>query len=73
MPWPAVHGRRLDERLTQQAHERRHLDEGRVRFVQRERFKGLLLPLLSKMLDGETRRGFEEMNRPLKLRVVSAA
>ena len=39
------------------------LDEGRVRFVQRERFKGLLLPFLSKMLDGDTRRGFNEMNR----------
>jgi hypothetical protein len=37
------------------------LVEGRVRFVQRERFGGLLLPLLSKMLDGDTRRGFEEM------------
>ena len=48
------------------------LDEGRVRFVQRERFGGLLLPLLSKMLDGDTRRGFEEMNRALKLRAESA-
>ncbi len=49
------------------------LGEGRVRFVQRERFGGLLLPLLSKMLDGDTRRGFEEMNRALKLRSESAA
>ena len=49
------------------------LVEGRVRFVQRERFGGLLLPLLSKMLDGDTRRGFEEMNRALKLRSESAA
>ncbi len=48
------------------------LDERRVRFVQRERFKGLLLPFLSKMLDGDTRRGFEEMNRALKLRAESA-
>ena len=48
------------------------LGEGRVRFVQRERFGGLLVPLLSKMLDGETRRGFEEMNRTLKLRAESA-
>jgi hypothetical protein len=44
------------------------LGEGRVRFIQRERFGGLLLPLLWKMLDRETRRGFEEMNRALKLR-----
>jgi hypothetical protein len=47
------------------------LGDGRVRFVQRERFGGLLLPLLSKMLDRDTRRGFEEMNRALKLRTGS--
>ena len=44
------------------------LGEGRVQFVQRERFGGLLLPLLWKILEKETRRGFEEMNRALKLR-----
>ena len=49
------------------------LGEGRVRFVQRERVGGLLLPLLSKMLDRDTRRGFEEMNQALKLRSESAA
>jgi len=49
------------------------LSEGRVRFIQRERFGGLLLPFPSKMLDGDTRRGFEEMNRALKLRSESAA
>ena len=48
------------------------LGEGHVRFVQRERFKGLLLPFLSKMLDGDIQRGFEEMNRALKLRAESA-
>ena len=47
------------------------LAEKRVRFLRRERFRGLLLPLLSKMLDGDTRRGFEEMNRALKLRAES--
>jgi hypothetical protein len=47
------------------------LGGGRVRFIQRERFGGLLVPLLAKMLDGETRRGFEEMNRALKLRCES--
>ena len=47
------------------------LGEGRVRFVQRERFGGLLVPLLSKMLDGDTRHGFEEMNRALKVRAES--
>jgi hypothetical protein len=48
------------------------LGEGRVRFIQRERFGGLLLPLLSKMLDRDIRRGFEEMNQALKLRAESA-
>jgi hypothetical protein len=45
------------------------LGEGRVRFVQQERFGGLLL---WKVLDGDTRRGFEEMNRALKVRAESA-
>jgi hypothetical protein len=47
------------------------LGEGHVRFVQRELFGGFLLLFLSKMLDGDTRRGFEEMNRALKLRAES--
>jgi hypothetical protein len=49
------------------------LSEGRVRFVQQERFGGLLVPFLSKMLDRDTRRGFEEMNQALKLRSESVA
>jgi hypothetical protein len=48
------------------------LDEGRVRFAQRERFGGLLVPFLSKMLDRDIRRGFEEMNRALKRLAESA-
>ena len=44
------------------------LEENRVRFVQREVFKGLLVPLLARSLDNNTRRGFEEMNRALKER-----
>src|ERR687897_2709530 len=44
------------------------LEENRVRFVQREAFKGLLVPLLARSLDNNTRRGFEEMNRALKER-----
>ena len=39
-----------------------------VRFVQRERFTGVLVPLLFKLLERDTRRGFEEMNRALKTR-----
>jgi len=44
------------------------LGEDRVRFIQSERFGGLFLTLLKKMLDRDTRHGFEEMNRALKLR-----
>jgi hypothetical protein len=37
-----------------------------VRFVQRERFSGLLVPLLAKSLDKGTRAAFEAMNRAIK-------
>lgn len=40
-----------------------------VRFIQEEDFRGLLVPLLWKKLDSETRRGFEDLNRALKQRV----
>ncbi|MGH3088719.1 MAG: SRPBCC family protein [Rubrobacteraceae bacterium] len=42
---------------------------GRTRFVQGEKFNGLLVPFLWKSLDADTRHGFEEMNRALKQRV----
>ena len=42
------------------------LAENRVRFVQREIFTGILVPLFAHELDTDTRRGFEEMNRALK-------
>lgn len=44
------------------------LGEGRLRFVQREKFRGLLVPLIWKSLDTNTRAGFEAMNRALKER-----
>jgi hypothetical protein len=44
------------------------LEANRVRFVQREIFTGLLVPLLARGLDSNTRRGFEEMNQALKIR-----
>ena len=44
------------------------LEAGSVRFVQREIFTGLLVPLFMRWLEKDTRRGFEEMNRALKLR-----
>lgn len=42
--------------------------EGRVRFVQAEVFRGLLLPLLWKSLNRDTRAGFAAMNQALKTR-----
>jgi hypothetical protein len=48
------------------------LEENRVRFVQREAFKGLLVPLFARSLETNTQRGFEEMNRALKERAETA-
>src|SRR5215204_1252878 len=45
------------------------LEENRVRFVQSEVFKGVLVPLFARSLDKNTLRGFEEMNGALKERV----
>ena len=44
------------------------LGANRVRFVQREIFTGLLVPLFMRWLHTETLRGFEEMNHALKKR-----
>jgi hypothetical protein len=44
------------------------LGEHRVRFVQSEVFRGLLVPLFARSLDDNTKRGFEEMNHALKVR-----
>lgn len=43
-------------------------DNGTTTFVQREVFKGLLVPFLSRMLDTDTRMSFERMNESLKQR-----
>ena len=48
------------------------LHENRIRFVQREAFKGLLVPLFARGLEANTRRGFEQMNGALKERAESA-
>jgi hypothetical protein len=45
------------------------LEADRVRLVQRERFRGILVPLVWRTLDRDTRRGFEAMNQALKQRV----
>jgi hypothetical protein len=49
------------------------LGANRVRFVQHEIFTGLLVPLLARGLDTDTRRGFEEMNQALKVRAEQSA
>jgi hypothetical protein len=49
------------------------LGTNRVLFVQREIFTGLLVPLFAKQLDTDTQRGFEELNRALKIWAEQAA
>jgi hypothetical protein len=44
------------------------ITENHVLFIQREVFKGLLVPLFARQLDMETRNGFIEMNQALKER-----
>lgn len=39
---------------------------GTTTFKQSEKFKGILVPLLKKQLDYNTRKGFEQMNNKLK-------
>ena len=46
----------------------REIDEGKTKFVHCENFKGLLLPMLWKMLNTKTIKGFELMNTALKAR-----
>jgi hypothetical protein len=46
---------------------------GRSRFLHWERFSGLLVPLLKRMLDGSTRAGFVAMNQALKARAEATA
>jgi len=40
--------------------------DGTTTFIQAERFKGILVRMLSKMLDGSTLNGFHAMNQKLK-------
>jgi hypothetical protein len=49
------------------------LDEKGVRFVQHEKFTGLLVPFMAKSLDKDTKSGFEAMNRALKERAEKGA
>lgn len=43
--------------------------DGSITFIQREKFKGILVPLFKKMLDLNTVNGFNLMNTALKERV----
>ena len=47
-------------------------DEKGVRFVQHEKFTGLLVPFMARSLDRDTKSGFEAMNRALKERAEQA-
>jgi hypothetical protein len=49
------------------------LGPDRVRFVQEERFTGLLAPLILRFIERGTRQGFEAMNSALKLRAEQPA
>jgi hypothetical protein len=49
------------------------LDKRGVRFDQREKFTGLLVPFMAKTSTGIQRAGFEAMNRALKERAEKAA
>lgn len=49
------------------------INDQQTRFVQRETFSGLLVPLLWKSLDTNTRQGFEAMNQALKTRAEAHA
>jgi len=41
--------------------------DGTTTFIQREKFRGILIPLFKKILDISTRMGFEAMNQQLKI------
>ena len=48
------------------------LKNGNVRFIQRESFRGILIPLLWNFFKNSTERGFKDMNRALKKRAENS-
>jgi hypothetical protein len=44
------------------------LADGKTRFVHREEFSGILVPIIWPMLEAKTKRGFTQMNEALKKR-----
>ncbi|MBS1636694.1 MAG: SRPBCC domain-containing protein [Bacteroidetes bacterium] len=63
-------GRFIMPRLFDGEHGFRLIDNGNgtITFQQFERFRGILLPFLKKMLDKNTHEGFTGMNQALKIR-----
>lgn len=53
--------------------ELKNQPENRTLFIQREDFRGLLVPLIWRKLNRSTRMGFEQMNQKLKKRAESSA
>jgi hypothetical protein len=47
------------------------INDNKTKFIHRENFSGLLVPLFWKSLNRNTRQGFEEMNKALKEKVES--
>lgn len=43
-------------------------NDGSTTFIQFERFRGILVPFVKKMLEGNTLNGFNQMNEALKMR-----
>lgn len=43
-------------------------ENGEVDFIHREQFRGILVPILWQSIERDTQKGFEEMNRALKIR-----
>lgn len=48
------------------------VEDNKVRFIQKELFKGLFTSLIMKSIEDKTRRGFEAMNQALKERAESS-
>jgi len=68
-------GRFLVPRLMDGEHsyEIEELAPDRVRFHQRERFRGLLVPFMRRMFDTKTKPSFDAMNQALKARAEAEA
>jgi hypothetical protein len=49
------------------------VESDRVRFIQEERFAGLLTPIILRFAEHGTRQSFEAMNRALKARAEQPA